>query len=121
MMMRHFAVCSFKMDVFLRCAAPGCWALTAQQRNTDLYADNLINGFKNPGAQVIFSLHCTNLNTAEIIPGLQRAFFCFVQKEILAIENINSSAYNHGTECIGAVYSEVQVRHETSTMVRVRC
>lgn len=27
--------------------------------------------FKNPGAQVIFSLHFTNPDTGEIIPGLQ--------------------------------------------------
>lgn len=33
--------------------------------------DNLINGFRNPGAQVIFSLNSINLNLAEITPGLQ--------------------------------------------------
>lgn len=46
--------------------------------------DNLINGLKNPGAQVIFSLHSANPNTGEIIPGLQHTylttfFFCFVK------------------------------------------
>lgn len=45
--------------------------------------DNLINGFKNPGAQVIFLLHSTNPNIGEIIPGLQHANLISITKFFL--------------------------------------
>ena len=44
-----------------------------KQGTDDLYMDNLITGFRNPGAQVIFSLHFTNLNPGKITPALQHA------------------------------------------------
>lgn len=38
-----------------------------------MYTNNLVNGFRNPGAQIIFSLHPTNLNPGEIIPASPHA------------------------------------------------
>lgn len=59
------------VDIFCASLCHIYWVLTDLQGANDLLMDNLIKGLKNPGAQAIFSLHSTNFNPDEIIPGLQ--------------------------------------------------
>lgn len=71
--MRHFAACSSKTDIF--CAvlhlSAGLWRISKEIPICTWIILLMVS--KNPGARVIFSLHSTNLNPGEIIPGLEHA------------------------------------------------